>query len=404
MHISDIISAEYVSLDPDARVSKLAGAFEDPEVRGVIVHGEEFEGVVTRTELATSHRHPDGKVGSLIRHVPRLAPDEDVREVARLMIDSDSRVLPVFEGRELRGVVTVDDVLGAVEPYLEAATVADAASKDLVTVEPGSPVDEVLHKFRDNHVTHLPAVADDQAVGILSLHDVVAVTVRPEHRSQGGDPGGRDAFGGTGTGSTGTTHGGYGAREGELNRVLDLPVRDVMVSPVRTTHSDATLETAVTAMFDAGVSSLVVTADGRPTGIVTKTDVLKALTWEAEGNRAVEVNGTDLLGDTDYDEVVAMIDRFDDRNSDMAVLGAKIHLHEHDERRRGTSLLLARVRLHTDRGLFVASGEGFGAGQAIATARDVLERRLRDAKTHGKSKKHPDADFWEQRFGWMLKA
>jgi len=32
----------------------------------------------------------------------------------------------------------------------------------------------------------------------------------------------------------------------------------------------------------------------------------------------------------------------------------------------------------------------------------VLERRIRDEKTRGKSKKHPDAAFWEKRFGWLL--
>jgi len=58
--------------------------------------------------------------------VPRLAPDEDVRKVAQLMIDSDSRLLPVFEGQELVGVVTVDDILRKVEPFLDAATVAEA--------------------------------------------------------------------------------------------------------------------------------------------------------------------------------------------------------------------------------------------------------------------------------------
>jgi CBS domain-containing protein/ribosome-associated translation inhibitor RaiA len=396
MDIADVVSEEYITFTPEARVSKLVGAFDDPSVTGVVIRGDEFEGVVTRRQLATSHHPPTEKVGSVVHRVPRLAPDEDVRKVARLMIESDSQLLPVFEGETLVGVVTADDVLRQVQPFLDAVTVAQAYTADLVSLSPASTFGDALHTFREHHVTHLPVVEEGAAVGVLSLYDVAGLTVRAASKSQGGDPSEAASVGG------GRSRGGFGAREGELERVLDLPVRDLMASPVRTIGRDETLEAAVEEMFAAGTSSLIVTADGRPDGIVTKTDVLDSLTWEAGGNRAVQVYGTDLLDDVSYEDVVAMIDKFDDRDSDMTVLDAKIHLHEHDEKLRGTSLVLARIRLYTDRGLYIASGEGYGASHAINEARDVLERQIRDRKTRGRSKKHPDEEFWRKRFGWMV--
>ncbi|AGN01472.1 CBS domain-containing protein [Salinarchaeum sp. Harcht-Bsk1] len=403
MDIASIVSDDFVEFTPDTTVSKLAGTFDDPGVKGVVVRGDQFEGVVTRRQLATSHLQPNETVGSLVWHVPKLAPNEDVRKVAQLMIDSDSRVLPVFEGRDLIGVVDVDGILEAVQEFLDAATVAEAQSADLVSLDPDATVGEAIHEFRDRRITHLPVVEADEAIGILSLYDVTDVTVRAVTQSQGGDAGGTDAFGGEISASSGRSgRGGFGAREGESARLLDLPVRDLMVSPVRTIHPEATLEEAVEEMFDVGGSSLVVTRNGSPHGIVTKTDVLESLTWEAGGNRGVQVYGTELIDDVSYDDVVAMIDTFDSRDDDMNVLEAKVHLHEHDEKHRGTPLLLARIRLHTDRGLFVASGEGYGASQALNEAQDVVERQIRDQKTHGKSKKHRDEAFWEKRFGWLL--
>jgi CBS domain-containing protein/ribosome-associated translation inhibitor RaiA len=403
MDIADIVSNEYVEFSPDARVSKLVGTFDDPTIKGVVVQDGEFEGVVTRRQLATSHHQPDEKVGSLVWHVPRLSPDEDVRKVAQLMIDSDSQVLPVFEGQNMLGVVTADAVLEAVTPYLDAATVGEAATRDLVTVSPDSTVGTALNRFREHQITHLPVVEANAPVGILSLYDLTDRTVRPESQSQGGDAGGTDSFGGDLSDSAGRARGGgFGAREGEISRVLDLPVEDVMVSPVRTIHPDQTLETAVTEMFEFGGSSLVVTEDGHPFGILTKTDVLDALTWEAGGNRAVQLYNADLLDDMSYDAVVEIIEGLQDKDHGMNVLDAKIHLHEHDEKLRGTPLLLARIRLHTDDGLYIASGEGYGASHAINEARDVLERQIRDQKTRGQTKKPPNAEFWEKRFGWML--
>ncbi len=405
MDITDIVSTEYVQLPPDAPVSKLTGTFDDPGVVGVVVYGDEFEGVVTRRRIASSHHQPNEKLGSVVWNVPRLAPDEDVRKVARLMIDGGSQILPVVEGGELIGVVTADDVLDAVKPFLDAATVEDACSTDLVTVGPRTSVGEALNAFREYRITHLPVVEDGAAVGVLSLYDVTGITVRDVERSQGGDAGDGSTKEGSSAVSGGRTRrGGFGAREGEMDRILDLPVRDVMTSPARTIAPDRTLQDAVNELFEAGGSSLVVTADDETVGIVTKTDVLDALTWEADGNRAVQVYGSDLLDDVQYDEIVAMIEKFDDRDHGMSVLDAKVHLHEHDETHRGTSLLLARIRLHTDRGLYLASGEGYGASHALNEARDVLERRIRDKKTYGRSKKPRSEEFWEKRFGWILEG
>lgn len=405
MDIADIVSTKYVEFTPETPVSKLVGTFDDPAVKGVVVRGDAFEGLVTRRQLTTSRHSPDQKIGSLVQHVPRLAPDEDVRTVAQLMIDSDSRVLPVFDGEGLAGVVTVDAVLRKVQPFLDAATVADGYTADLVTIVPESTVGEALHRFREQRITHLPVVEDDTAVGILSLYDVTDLTVRSMNRSQGGEGGGTDSFGGDVSASSGRgRRGGFGAREGELARVLDLPVRNVMASPVRTIRPTETLETAAQRMFEIGGSSLVVTENGRPYGILTKTDLLDALTWEVEGDRAVQIYGADLLDDTTYEEVAAMIDRFDDRDHGMNLIDAKVHLHEHREKRRGTPLVLARIRLYTDSGLYIASGEGYGASHALNEARDTLERRIRDKKTYARSKKAPDEDFWERRFGWMLET
>jgi CBS domain-containing protein len=403
MDITDVISTEYREFSADTPVSKLVGVFEDPGVRGVVVRENgEFAGVVTRRQLTASHHPPEEKVGSLVWHVPRLAPDEDVREVAQLMIDSGSQLLPIFEGETLVGVVTADDLLAEVQPYLDAATVRQAYSVDLVVVQPETTFGEAVHTMRDQGITHLPVVESGEAVGILSLYDVMGLAVREIQQSQGGEAPGFDGHGGRGSSGGYRSHGGFGAREGERARMLDLPVRDVMISPVKTIEPSATLEAAVAEMFDGGGSSLVVVSDGHVDGIVTKTDVLDSLTWEYEGNRAVQMLGIDLLDDMTYEEVTEMVDKFDGMDSGLNVLDAKIHLHEHDEKLRGTPLLLARIRLYTDRGLVMASGEGYGASHAIHEARDTLERRIRDDKTYARSKKHPDQEFWEKRFGWWL--
>jgi len=70
----------------------------------------------------------------------------------------------------------------------------------------------------------------------------------------------------------------------------------------------------------------------------------------------------------------------------MNVLDARVHLHEHDETRRGGRSARADSTAHRSRVLHPASGEGYGASHAINEAKEVLERQIRDKKTYGQSK------------------
>ena len=405
MNISDLVSTEFESFDADAPVSKLEGAFDDPQLQAVVVtENDEYRGLVTRRQLGTSHRHPDEKARNLVWHVSKVPPDENVRTVARLLVGSRSRVLPVFDGGDLHGVVTADAVLDAVQPYLGVLAVSDVYSHDLVTVEPTTTMGQALHLFRERDVTHLPVVEPPDAradegsgdvVGVVSLFDALDFSAREIRTEQGGSP---ERFDRTG----GRSHGGFGERSGELERMLDLPVRNVMSDPAMTVDPDRPLDEAVRTMLDEGISSLVVTSGDGPAGIVTKTDALEALTWTEEERITLQIDGIDLLDDVTREELREMIERTTDKYGRMTVYDAHVYLHEHQETFRGTPLLLARIRIFTDKGQFVGTGEGYGAGHALRLARNRLERQILEGKEYARSKKHPSPEEKEKLLGWWL--
>jgi CBS domain-containing protein len=186
--------------------------------------------------------------------------------------------------------------------------------------------------------------------------------------------------------------------------MLDLPVRNLMSETVTTVRRSAPLDEAVETMFDRDISSLVVTNDDteEPVGIVTKTDVIEALTWEREDRRTVQVFGLDLLEDSDDDDVAALIESVTSKYGEMDVIKASIELQEHKEQTRGVPLVLARIRLVTDRGYFTADGEGHGATHAIRLAANAIERQILKGKTYGQSKKPRDPEEQEKLYGWWL--
>lgn len=406
MDISDLVSTDHVQFSGETPASKLAGAFDDEELKAVVVTVDgDYEGVVTRRQLARTHHPPDTKLRSMVWHVPTVSRREDVRAVAQFMLDSDARLLPVIGDGSMEGIVSADDLLAAVQPNLSAVSVADVYSDDLLTISPETTIAEVLNDFREERISHLPVVDSADAVGVVSLADVIHLTTRAMDKSQDGRHAGFDGHGGSGSSASYRTHEGLGAREGEQERILDLPARDVMSTPVRTARTEDSMDDALAEMIDVGGSSLVVVdAADHPVGIVTKTDILDALTWGADETRPVQLYGADMLRDMSYEDVVTLVDGLDGKDAKTTVHDVRIHLQEHEEALRGTPLVLARMRLDSDRGLFTASGEGYGAQQAIDEAKDVMEKQIQKEKTYGDTKKHPGEEFWEKRFGWTMEG
>lgn len=385
MDITDAVTTDYVDVNPATRVGKLRGIFDGDQGReGIVVRGEgKFDGLVTRKELVSSHHQPGEKAQSVVRHPPKVSRDEDVRETARLMVENEFKLLPVFDGDSFVGVVTADDLLEMVHDNLDALDVEDVYTRDVVTVDPEDSIGEVINLIRTHKFTRVPVVDDTDAVGMISLYDLVDFTTREMDQEQGGNSNAADGAGGIGSKSQGTGQGGMGERAGSEARLLDLPARDVMNSPCATIELDVGLDEALTKMQDHNYSSLVVVPEDfeSPSGIVTTTDLLRALTWTGEEEMAdVQVFGVDLLDDLSREQIANRVDEIDGKYEKMDILEANVVFHKHKEKHRGTPLLQCTIRLFTDEGLFSGSGEGYGAQASFSEAAEIVEKNALDDK------------------------
>ncbi len=384
MDIADTATTEYTAVDPDTTVSKLRGTFDsDIELRTVVVTEDgDPRGVVTERQLVSSHHEPERKAESVIKHPPTVDRTEDAREVARLMVENEVKLLLVEEADDFYGVVTARDLIRDVRENLDALSVADVATRDLVTVEPETTVGQAIHTIRTNGFSRVPVVEEDDVLGMVSVHDLVDFTTRAVNRQEGGSARGFESGdGGSGASdlaATGT--GGRGERRGDMDRLLDLPVRDVMNAPAATTAPDRSLADAAAEMLEKGYDSLVVVEDGRPTGIVTVTDVLQSLTWTPEEHIDVQVFNVEYLTDLGKDAIAERIEEIDAEYADMDVIETNVVFQRHREEMRGEPLLRVKIRLFTDEGRFMASGEGYGARAAFDEAADVLEENVLEQK------------------------
>jgi len=361
MDIADIATSDYVEVDAEERLGKVRSLFERENPEGIVVTNDgEYTGVITERQLLQSHVEDDAKARRLQTPAPQVERTADVRRVARVMVEGNAKVAPVFEADRLWGVVTGDAILGAVLENLDALDVGEIYTEDVVTVDEDTGVGQVINLFREHGISRLPVLNDDGHLsGVVTTHDIVDVTIRDMDKATRGD------------------------RAGDIDRVLDLPVYDVMSSPVVTTTVDEPVGEAVQRMFDNNYDGLAVTPaddDRQVVGVITKTDVLRALTYTEEEHMDVQITNVALLDTISRQEIREHIEEIADKYQKMQVQHAHVRFHEHKEKLRGTPLIQCQIRLRTNQGQAAGSGEGYGADNAFRIAADTLERNVLEIK------------------------
>jgi len=156
-----------------------------------------------------------------------------------------------------------------------------------------------------------------------------------------------------------------------------------MSTPVATTTRDEGVGRAVSRMLDDDYGGLVVVPeddDGVAEGVLTKTDVLRALTFTEEDHMDVQITNIKLLDTISRQAIRESIQEVSEKYGDMQVLHAHVRFHEHKEKLRGTHLIQCQIRLRTNRGQVAGSGEGYGAESAFHVALDKLERNVLELK------------------------
>ena len=107
--------------------------------------------------------------------VKACEPTATVAEAAKVMAQEDIGPVPIVEDGRLTGIVTDRDIVVkavAEGKDMNATTVREIASRDLITVSPEDDLNDALNLMADHQVRRLPVVDGDRLVGIVAQADV----------------------------------------------------------------------------------------------------------------------------------------------------------------------------------------------------------------------------------------
>jgi len=112
------------------------------------------------------------------RDLLTVAPGDQLTAVAQRMVDRDVGAVLVMEGEALTGILTERDVLRAVAAGIQDDTlVSDWMTRDPETMGPDDTTQHAAVLMIHGGFRHMPLVEGDDVVGMLSIRDLMRVVL-----------------------------------------------------------------------------------------------------------------------------------------------------------------------------------------------------------------------------------
>jgi CBS domain-containing protein len=102
---------------------------------------------------------------------------DTLRSAAERMWREQTGSLLVMDGGRLAGIITERDLLRAMAlgADLATATVDEAMTTEVFTVTPDMPLRDAAREMAVRWIRHLPVVDGDQVLGVISMRDVTGI-------------------------------------------------------------------------------------------------------------------------------------------------------------------------------------------------------------------------------------
>jgi CBS domain-containing protein len=361
----DIYSKGFNSVQDSETLSRCLEGFKKglPPVLAVLNEKGKYEGMITRRSILRSRLDPTKtKVRTLVKSAPVVSPDASLWELAKLMIGSGVRQLPLFDKSKLLGFVTDENVIhAAVGGEWGSNAIETIMTRAPHTLESNRSVGAVLSLMREYGISHVPVMDSGKLMGMISIQDILENIYWPQRHQTTGDI------------------------VGEKIETLGVPVKGIMSSPTITVQPQTNLRDAEQQMHNHDISCLAVVSGERLIGVVTKLDFLEPIAAMEKTVQRLTVQFGVKDIDVSPEQQRFMMEEFDSfshRFQDAFQLGTLfVYMKSHGNTNlRETPMIHCRLQFRTVRGTFISASEGWGIEPTFRVALDRLERRLLRSK------------------------
>lgn len=236
---------------------------------------ETFRGLISREALIENPN--EDQLALLVEEGPTTAVDSSLESLAELMVESGARRVPVVNGGNLNGIITITDVIGAIaEGSADGErSVDELATRSVNAIYSESPLAVAEQELRFADEPYAVVIDDDAEIaGILTDADLIAVAeiVEGEDDTGGAMAGDDDEWMWEGIKTVGNRY--YPTRNVEFP---DGTVADYMSEDLVTVSRTQTARDAAQLMVRHDIEQIPLVSGGELLGIVQDMDLLHAV-------------------------------------------------------------------------------------------------------------------------------
>jgi len=244
----DIMSRDVAAISPQSTVVSAVRIMSNNKISCLIVTDNgHLSGIVTETDIlkkAVAGGNDFRKMiveqimSSPVRSIPR---NLSVMETSKIMEAENIRRLVVLEDERFVGIITQTDMVQALASYSISQEVSQIMTSNVAVITSSASVKEAAELMASKDISCLVAMENDAVVGIFTERDLLKRVVALKRNP------------------------------------AQTRLKKVMSSPVVTVSSDCSVLSANKLLERIGIRRLIVMDDETLLGVITQTDILKAI-------------------------------------------------------------------------------------------------------------------------------
>jgi CBS domain-containing protein len=276
MLVKNIMSENVYHINVPGNRSNAMELMRKKNVSGlpVVKHGtKKLVGILTRSDLV---KNPDEEQIALImtRDIKTASPDEDIKDVAAMMLKYDIRRVPVVDNGELVGLVTASDIINKALWKMEIKDPAeDYMIKNIPTTWERTPLNIAFEIMRFFNLRVLLALnKDGKLSGILTETDFIEeseiISERTVHNTSVGTEGDKWSWDSKNVLYVIKNHLKFSDKE-----VKDVAATDLVIVTTKTS-----VQECANKMRQKNIEQIpVIDVEGELVGLVRATDLINAI-------------------------------------------------------------------------------------------------------------------------------
>jgi CBS domain-containing protein len=356
MSIKDLVEEPKVVVGYSERIREIVSKMREYNQWVVpVVKDRELVGILSYNDLLRKRVSPESKVINLMSPVISINDNSDVTQVVAKFYTTKARGIPVVDDKKrLVGMITRERLLSYFldQGEFKNVKVMEVMNSPVITINAEDSVARARWLMSNNNVTKLPILDEKKLVGIISARDIV-----DRLYSSGGKK--------------------KASILTEEERLMAMPVKEIMSYPVITVSGKENVESAVKTLLSRKISGMPVVEGDLITGMFSGIDAISIVAKKFELEMPIEAKLTSELKQGDTKALIdGILERYLSRLERLTdILNFKVTFKE-EAKSADKKVYQVTAKVVTKVGEFVTKESDWDPVTAVRKAVEKLEERV----------------------------